>query len=124
MVEAGRKTNLVSERAGELRGVSASARDGKSTHELVLGGMPFRLRSSHNEQFVRELAEFVDARLQASLAATRSGSFQSAAVLTALNLAEELLLLKRKALAELDRIEERALRIAHHLEQSQIQTKV
>lgn len=96
----------------------------KKTYELVFGGLPFKLKTSHDEATVRELSEFVDRKLQEALVATKSGSYQSAAVLAALNIAEELILLKRRALTELDRIEERALRISEDLEKSKVQEKV
>ncbi len=92
----------------------------KKTYELSFGGLPFKLRSSHDEATVKELSDFVDVKLQQALQATKSGSFQSAAVLTALNIAEELILLKRRALAELDRIEERTLKISQELENSKV----
>ena len=92
----------------------------KKTYELSFGGLPFKLRSSHGEDTVKELAEFVDLKLQQAQQATKSGSFQSAAVLAALNIAEELILLKRRALAELDRIEERTLKISQELENTKV----
>ncbi len=95
----------------------------KKTYELSFGGLPFKLRSSHDEETVKELADFVDLKMQQALQATKSGSFQSAAVLAALNIAEELILLKRQALSELDRIEERTLKISQELETSKVQER-
>jgi cell division protein ZapA len=95
----------------------------KKTYELHFGGLPFKLRSSHNEETVQELAQLVETRLQQALQSTKSGSFQSAAVLAALNIAEELILLKRRALSELHRIEERTLKISQELENSKVQGK-
>jgi len=92
----------------------------KKTYELSFGGLPFKLRTSHGEETVNELAEFVDGKLSQALQATKSGSFQSAAVLAALNIAEELILLKRKALQELDRIEERTQKISQELENAKV----
>ncbi len=97
-------------------------KDIRKTYELNFGGLPFKLRSSHDEQTVRELSEFVEQRLQQALAATKSGSYQSAAVLAALNIAEELILLKRRAIRELDRIEDRAQKISNDLEHSKSQS--
>jgi cell division protein ZapA len=92
----------------------------KKIYELDFGGLPFRLRSSHDEKTVQELAHLVQGRLDEALAATKSGSFQSAAVLAALNIAEELILLKRKALKELDQIENRVERISQNLEKNKV----
>ena len=89
-------------------------------HELTIAGLPFKLRSSHDEQTVKELVEFVDAKMKQAMQVTKSGSFQSAAVLAALNIAEELILLKRRAQKELDSLEEKALRISQDLENSKI----
>jgi cell division protein ZapA len=85
-------------------------------YEFNFGGLPFKLRSSHDEEFVQDLANYVDAKIQQAMKATKSGSFQSAAVLAALNIAEELILLKRKALVELGRVEEKALKISLELQ--------
>lgn len=52
------------------------------------------------------------------MSVTKNGSFQNAAVLTAMNLAEELILLKRKAHRELEKLEEKAVRLSIDLENS------
>jgi cell division protein ZapA len=107
-----------------MSGMSSDAhKSSRKTYELNFGGLPFKLRSSHDEGMVRELAHYVDLKLQEAQTLTKSGSFQSAAVLAALNIAEELILLKRRALHELDRVEEKALRISQALENSKIQSK-
>jgi cell division protein ZapA len=90
----------------------------KKTYEFTISGMPYRLRSSHDELTVQELVQYVDQKVSQALAATKSGSFQSAAVLAALNIAEELILLKKRASRELDIIEERAIKLAQDLETS------
>lgn len=92
--------------------------DYKKTYDLDIAGMSFKLRSSHDEQTVKELVEFVDSKTKEAMAALKSGSFQSAAVLAALNIAEELILLKKKAHRELDQLEERATKLSHLLEDS------
>lgn len=88
----------------------------KKTYEFNIAGLPYRLRSSHDDQTVNELVEFVNNKMKQAMAATKSGSFQSAAVLAALNIAEELILLKKRALSELDELEDRALRMSQDLE--------
>lgn len=88
----------------------------KKTYEFNIAGLPYRLRSSHDDQTVNELVEFVNNKMKQAMAATKSGSFQSAAVLAALNIAEELILLKKRALSELDELEGRALRMSQDLE--------
>lgn len=88
----------------------------KKTYEFDIAGLPYRLRSSHDDQTVNELVDFVNSKMRQAMAATKSGSFQSAAVLAALNIAEELILLKKRALSELDELEDRALRMSQDLE--------
>ena len=95
----------------------------KKTFELTFAGLSFKLRSSHDEATVKELAQFVDMKINKAMTTLRSGSFQSAAILAALNIAEELILLKRKALRELDRLEDRAQRISNDLDSSKVGRK-
>ena len=90
----------------------------RKTFELNIAGLNFRLRSSHDEQTVQELVNFVDGKMKTAMQATKSGSFQTAALLAALNIAEELILLKRRAQAELDELEDRVLKINQDLENS------
>jgi cell division protein ZapA len=90
----------------------------KKTYELNIAGLPYKLRSSHDEPTVAELVKFVEAKIEQAMLATKSGSFQSAAVLAALNIAEELILLKKRARKEIQKIEERALRLSQDLENS------
>lgn len=97
-----------------------SKADEKKTFEFQIAGLPYRLKSQHDEATVNELVHFVDQRMNQAMAATKSGSFQSAAVLAALNIAEELILLKRKAHRELDKLEGRTLKLAQDLENSKV----
>jgi len=92
----------------------------KITHEFQIAGLPYKLKSSHDEATVQELVKYVDQKVQQALSVTKSGSFQSAAVLAALNIAEELILLKRKAQHELDLLEEKTLKLSDSLENSKI----
>jgi cell division protein ZapA len=77
----------------------------KNVYEFSIGSIPFKLRSNLEPMMVQELVEMVDLRIQKAVSALKSGSFQSAAVLAALNLAEELVILKKQALKELDFLE-------------------
>lgn len=99
----------------------AAASDTKSkTFNFHIAGVPYKLKTSHDDATVQELADFVNQKMTQAIAATKNGSFQNAAVLTAMNLAEELLLLKRKAHRELEKLEERALKLSVDLENSKI----
>ena len=100
-------------------GVLGEIKD-KETYEFQIAGLPYKLKSSHDEATVQELVDFVDKKVQQALAVTKSGSFQSAAVLAALNIAEELILLKRRAHRELDLIEQKTLKLAEAIEDSKV----
>ena len=90
----------------------------KKTHEFQIAGVPYKLRTSHDDVLVKELVDFLNQRMAQALAVSKNGSYQNAAVLTALHLAEELLLLKRKASHELESLEEKILKLANDLENS------
>lgn len=90
----------------------------KKTHEFQIAGVPYKLRTSHDDVLVKELVDFLNQRMAQALAVSKNGSYQNAAVLTALHLAEELLLLKRKASHELENLEEKILKLANDLENS------
>ena len=93
----------------------------KNTYDLTIAGLPFRLKSSHNLEIVQRLVTLVEEKMQEALQnSAKSGSLQNAAVLAALNLAEELVLLKQRALQEIHRIEEGAHKIARELENSKL----
>lgn len=104
----------------ELKTVIKQSPKDKTTYEFQIAGLPYKLKSSHDEKTVEALVEFVDQKVQQALSVTKSGSFQSAAVLAALNIAEELILLKRKAQRELDILEEKTLKLADSIEDSKI----
>lgn len=90
----------------------------KKTFDFLIAGVPYKLRTSHDDATVQELVEFINNRMNQALSVTKNGSFQNAAVLTAMNLAEELILLKRKAHREMEKLEEKLLRLSHELENS------
>lgn len=80
-------------------------------YDVEIAGVPLRLRSSHDEKTVSELVEFVNRKLDQALTVTKSGSIQNAAILAALHIAEEHMLMKRQALSELEGFEQRAEKI-------------
>lgn len=100
--------------ARENRGAAKEAR----AYEFLIAGIPYRLKTNHDDATVQELVAFINKKMEESLALTKHGSYQNAAVLTALNLAEELILLKRKAHRELEKIEERVLKLSVDIENS------
>ncbi len=90
----------------------------KKTYDFLIAGVPYKLKTSHDDATVQELVEFVNRKMNQAMSVTKNGSYQNAAVLTAMNLAEELILLKRKAHRELEKLEERAMQLSFDLENS------
>ncbi|MBO9665898.1 MAG: cell division protein ZapA [Bdellovibrio sp.] len=90
----------------------------KKNFNFLIAGVPYKLKTSHDDATVQELVDFVNNKMNQAMAVTKNGSFQNAAVLTAMNIAEELILLKRKAQRELDKIEEKAMQLSNELENS------
>ncbi len=93
----------------------------KKAYEFLIAGVPYRLKTSHNEALVQELVDMVNRKMDQTMAAAKNGSYQNAAILSALNLAEDLLLLKKRAHRELEKLEEKTLRLALDLENSKNQ---
>lgn len=95
----------------------------RNAYEFHIAGMPFRLKTTHSEKVVKELVALVDDKIKQALVATKSGSFQSAAVLAALNIADEMLQIKTRAANDLDSIESRAIAILQDLKDTKSQPK-
>lgn len=93
----------------------------KRLYEVQIAGMPLKLKSSQNQETVDELIKCVDKKLQETMESMPSLSFQNALLLTALNLAEEHLLLKKAAGNELNLIEKRTQNLLDQMED--VQTK-
>ena len=92
----------------------------KNLYEIEVAGLSLKLRSSHNQETVEELAELVDNKIQEALALGQNISFQNALLLAALHIAEDLTLLKRTANLELGKLEGRAQEILSEIESSPI----
>ena len=85
-------------------------------YEVEIAGVSLRLKSSHDEQTVNELVRLVDEKVREALPLTKTGSIQNASILASLNLAEDYLMLKRKALSTLDGLEAKAEKVITELE--------
>ncbi len=88
----------------------------KEIYEVTIGGVPLRLKSSHGEQMVHDLVQSVDSKIQEALKVTKTGSIQNAAILAALNFAEELLQLKNQTETQLERLEQLTIQTINDLE--------
>ncbi len=86
------------------------------TFEVQIAGVSLRLKSSHDEQTVKELVRLVDEKIREALPLTKTGSIQNASILASLNLAEDYLMLKRKTLSELDGLEAKAQKVISEME--------
>ncbi|MDX9731780.1 MAG: cell division protein ZapA [Bdellovibrionales bacterium] len=91
---------------------------GGMSYQVSIAGVPLRLKSSHDKETVNELVRMVDDKIQQAMPLTKTGSIQNASILAALNMAEELLILKRRALELVEGLEARAARVIEDLEKS------
>ncbi|MEQ1877123.1 MAG: cell division protein ZapA [Bdellovibrionia bacterium] len=101
-----------------MSAVNEKAELEKRIYEVQLAGLSLKLKTSHDAETVNNLVSFVNQKVNEALKLTKSGSIQNAALLASLNIAEELIILKQKALSELDRIEAKAQRVLTDLESS------
>jgi cell division protein ZapA len=92
--------------------------DQKNVYEVVIAGVPLKLKTTHDLEKVKKLISYVDKKIQQALPATKSGNIQNAALLAALNMAEELFELKTKASSQLEKVEKKAQKIMSELETS------
>ena len=88
------------------------------TYEVHVAGMPLRLKSSHDEKTVQELIDLVDAKIKGAMASNSSISFQKALLLASLNMAEDLVFLKRAVRSRLDSLETKTKTILTELDSS------
>jgi len=104
----------------DLPNVEIKSNHREKVFEVEIAGMPLKLRSAHDDQTVKELVSLVNEKVLEAIPKVKHGSLQTAALLTALNLAEELLLLRRTALSEISRLEAKADKIITSLETARI----
>lgn len=88
----------------------------KKTYDFKIAGVPYKIKSSHDEPTLEQLVAYVNQKVTEAMKVTKNSSFQNAAVLASLNIAEEMILLKRRAQAELDKLEAKALKLAQEIE--------
>ena len=91
----------------------------KSIYEVQIAGVTFKLKTYHDQNLVNEMIEFVNDKFEQCMHITRNTSVQNAAILTALNLAEELIMLKKNAIDQLEHIEKKAQKLSSSIESSQ-----
>ena len=89
-------------------------------YDFSVAGVSLKVRSANDEKTVQELMGYVDDKISEAMLSTKSGSLQNAAILAALNIAEELYALKEEARNELEELERKAARISSSLESSRL----
>ncbi len=92
----------------------------KKSFDFKIAGVSYKIKTSHDEKTVEELVQLVNSKVSEAMKATKNGSFQNAAVLAALNMAEEMLLLKKRAKAELEKLEQKAQKLSEDIENSKM----
>lgn len=94
-----------------------SQESNKNSFEVEISGIPLKVKSIHNAATVDEMVSYVNHKIAEALPQANK-SIQSAAILAALNIAEELILLKRDTNIELDRLSQKTQSIISQLESS------
>lgn len=92
----------------------------KRNFDFKIAGVSYKIKSSHDEETVRNLVNYVDQKVSDAIKVTKNASFQNAAVLAALNIAEELILLKKRANEELEQLEIKASKLASSIQPSKV----
>lgn len=83
----------------------------KRSYDIEIMGQRLTIRSDKSEEFVNRITRLVDSRMRSLAGASANATPLSAAVLTAMNLAEELLVLEERRGSEFERIARLAQRI-------------
>lgn len=86
--------------------------------EVDIAGISLKLRTNHSTEEVNELVDYVDQKCRALMNLSRNTNVQTAALLTALSVTEELFRLKNDLKSHVNQIEERADTILSQLEAS------
>ncbi len=92
--------------------------DEKKVYEVKIAGRSVRLRSSHGEDLVMELADFVSKNIEQSKKINPNASFQNVLFLACLHLSEELALTKKEVRTQLSDIKSEALQLLTDIEAS------
>lgn len=92
----------------------------KATFDFKIAGVSYKIKTSHDEQTLKQLVDYVNGKVTEAMKATKNSSFQNAAVLASLNIAEEMILLKRRAQAELDHLEQKAIKLSQEIENTKV----
>jgi cell division protein ZapA len=74
----------------------ASAQPGSSNVKIEIYDQTYNVNADQNEEYLKELAAYVDARMRVVAEATRTVDSLKVAVLAALNIADEMFTLRQR----------------------------
>ena len=90
----------------------------KESYSVEIAGVPLRLTSPLSTSEVAEICRLVNEQVMENIKKSKGQSIQSAAIVTALNLAEELLAIKRQVLKMLDHVEGKLKSVSNQLQKT------
>ncbi len=88
-----------------------------STISVEILGRQYRIRGNADEEYVRDVARFVDSRLREVSKGASGQPADRVAILAAMNIADELFQLRRASAEEITKIERRAEGLISFLEE-------
>jgi cell division protein ZapA len=94
----------------------SSDEQGKIVRVSILG-QEYPIRADADEEYIREIAAFLDKRMRAVHQAEPSRPPLKIAILTALNLTDELFALRRERQEIVERFEQKAKEFSKHIDQ-------
>ena len=87
------------------------------SHKVVIYNQAYNLRSDHDAQYIQDLAEYVDARMNEIARATMTVDSLRVAILAALQVADELFQARKDKEKTEEEIAERSAKYAELLDQ-------
>ncbi|HXG92584.1 MAG TPA: cell division protein ZapA [Blastocatellia bacterium] len=87
------------------------------SHRVVIYNQAYSLRSDHDPEYIQDLAEYVDKRMNEIARATMTVDSLRVAILAALQIADELFLARREKERTEEEIAERSQKYAELLDQ-------
>ena len=91
----------------------------KKIFDVEIAGVALKLKTSNSGEKVSELVGLVDKEVRTALQASHSGSLQNAALVAALNIAEELIRRRDDARHDLEKLQIQTQELISDLESSQ-----
>ena len=86
--------------------------------DVEIAGISLKLRTNHPQEVVDQLVRFVDQRCKRVMNSSRKTSVETAAILAALSIAEDLFTLKKEAKDSLNQLSIESGKLLSHLEES------